>query len=188
MDILLLILLAVGFVTGLVSGAVRQVISLVAFVTGFVIACLYYYQLGELLIQIVPVAMPTFCRVVAFLLLWIVMPILAQIVSAVLTSMLDSLMALGLLNRLLGGILGLAKYALVLGTLIWFFSSVNLIQEKTMQESRLCKPLKAVPEYIYNNIIKHPHRSRSTTYAVEASILCRRSSQPMPREPQSYRL
>ena len=157
MDILLLILLAVGFVTGLFSGAVRQIISLVAFVTGFVIACLYYYRLGEMLSQIVPMSMPTFWRVVAFLLLWVIVPILAQILSAILTSMLDNLMALGVLNRLLGGILGVAKYSLVLGTLIWFFSSVHLITEETLQTSKLCKPLKAVPEYIYNNILdKHP--------------------------------
>ena len=107
--------------------------------------------------QIVPMSMPTFWRVVAFLLLWVIVPILAQILSAILTSMLDNLMALGVLNRLLGGILGVAKYSLVLGTLIWFFSSVHLITEETLQTSKLCKPLKAVPEYIYNNILdKHP--------------------------------
>ena len=55
MDILLLILLAVGFVTGLVSGAIKQLISLVAFVMGLVVAALYYQQLGEVLSRAVPV-------------------------------------------------------------------------------------------------------------------------------------
>jgi len=153
-DILLLIILAVGFVTGLVSGAVKQVISLAAFMGGFVIACLYYQQLGDILSSTVP--MPTLCRVVAFLLLWVIVPIIARLVSAMLTSVLDGLIALGLLNRLLGGILGIAKYALVLGTLIWLFSSINLLKEETMQESKLCKPLKAVPEYIIKSLTSNP--------------------------------
>jgi membrane protein required for colicin V production len=157
-DILLLILLAVGFITGLVSGAVRQLISLAAFVAGFIIACLYYQQLGEILGSIVP--MPSFCKVVAFTLLWIIVPIVARLVSALLTSMLDGLFALGILNRLLGGILGLAKYALVLGALIWFFSSINMLKEETMQESKLCKPLKAVPEFVYNLLKASPSPSQ----------------------------
>ena len=84
--------------------------------------------------------------------LWVIVPIVAKLVSYLLTSLLDKLFVMGLLNRLLGGILGLAKYALVLGALIWLFSATSLIREETMQESKLCKPLKAVPEYIMNKV------------------------------------
>jgi len=147
-DILLLILLAVGFVSGLVSGAVKQIVSLAAFVGGFAIASLYYQQLGEVLAGVLP--MPVFCRVVAFVLLWVIVPIVARLAGALLTSLLDGLFAMGLLNRLLGGIFGTAKYALVLGAFVWLFSSANLIKEETLQESKLCRPLKAIPEYVYN--------------------------------------
>ena len=150
MDILLLILLAVGFISGIVSGAVRQVISLVAFVLGFVIACFYYQQLGAVLGSVLP--LPAFCNVVAFILLWVVVPIVARLAGTLLTSLLDGLFAVGLLNRLLGGILGVARYGLMLGALIWLFSSMQVISEETMQQSRLARPLKAVPEFIYNLI------------------------------------
>ena len=155
-DILLLVLLAVGFIVGLVSGAVKQVISRAAFVIGFVIACLYYQQVGEMLSPFLSI--PMLCKVVAFFLLWVIVPIVAGLISQLLTSFLDKLIVMGLLNRLLGGVLGLAKYALVLGALIWLFSSANLLKEETMQQSRLCKPLKAVPEFIYN-ILKAPTQS-----------------------------
>lgn len=150
MDILLLILLAVGFVSGLVSGAVRQLISLAAFVVGFVIACLYYQPLGAVLGGVVPLA--AFCNVVAFVLLWVVVPIVARLAGTLLTSLLDGLFAVGLVNRLLGGVFGVAKYGLVLGAFIWLFSSMNLIKEETMQQSRLARPLKAVPEFIYEHL------------------------------------
>ena len=87
MDILLLILLAVGFVSGLFSGAIKQLISLAALVLGFVVASLYYQQLGEVMGSVVQ--LPAFCQVVAFLLLWATVPIVARLVSALLTSMLD---------------------------------------------------------------------------------------------------
>ena len=63
---------------------------------------------------------------------------------------------LGTLNRVLGGFLCLLKYALVLGALIWLFSSMELIPEETMQQSKLCGPLKAIPESVYN-VMKYYH-------------------------------
>ena len=150
MDIFLLILLAVGFVSGLVSGAVKQIVSLIAFVMGFAVASLYYQKVGDVLATVMP--LPTFCRIVAFVLLWVVVPIVSRLLGALLTSMLDGLLGMGFLNRLLGGIFGIAKYALVLGAFVWLFSSMNLIKEETMKESKLCHPLKAIPEYVYNTL------------------------------------
>ena len=150
MDILLLILLGVGFISGLFSGAVKQVISLVAFVAGFVIACLYYQELADVLTRFLN--FPTFCKVLAFVLLLVIVPIVANLIASLLTSVLNWMPVIGLLNRVLGGILCMVKYALILGTFIWFFSSINLLKEETMQKSKLCKPLKALPEFVYNTL------------------------------------
>ena len=161
MDILLLILLAVGFIFGLISGAVKQLISFVAFVVGFVVACLYYQPLGEMLSRFL--SMETISKVVAFVLIWVAIPIVANLIASMVTSMLNCLPALGTINRLLGGILGIAKYALVLGAFIWLFSSANLIKEETMQKSKLCRPLKAVPEYIYNTLKNYSQKGSQET-------------------------
>ena len=150
MDILLLILLGVGFISGLFSGAVKQVISLVAFVAGFVIACLYYQELADVLTRFLN--FPTLCKVLAFVLLLVIVPIVANLIASLLTSVLNWLPAIGLLNRVLGGILCMVKYALILGTFIWFFSFTNLLKEETMQKSKFCKPLKALPELVYNTL------------------------------------
>ena len=150
MDILLLILLGVGFISGLFSGAVKQVISLVAFVAGFVIACLYYQELADVLTRFLNFT--TLCKVLAFVLLLVIVPIVANLIASLLTSVLNWMPVIGLLNRVLGGILCMVKYALILGTFIWFFSSINLLKEETMQKSKLCKPLKALPEFVYNTL------------------------------------
>ena len=163
LDILLLILLGVGFVGGLVSGAVRQVISLVAFVLGFVVACLYYGELSAALTQYVSV--PGLCDVLAFAMLWIAVPVVAGVVASLLTSVLNKLPAIGMLNRLLGGLLGLLKYALVLGALIMLFSQMGLLREETLQASRLARPLGAVPEFIYNTLKNHTRNGCSENQA-----------------------
>lgn len=138
---------------GLISGAVKQIISLTAFVVGFLVACLYCQEVGNILAN--ALQMPDVCRVVAFVLLWIIVILVARLAGALLTSLLDKLLAMGILNRLLGGILSTAKFALVLGTIIWFFSNLNLISPETMQASQLSRPLKAMPEYVYNVIRNH---------------------------------
>ena len=85
-------------------------------------------------------------------------PVAAKLIASMLTSLLDKLILTGLLNRLLGGLFGVVKYALVLGAFIWLFSSMNLIKEEMMQESRLAGPLKAFPEFIYNNVFSHSEK------------------------------
>ena len=148
MDILLLIILAVGFISGLFSGAIKQVISLAAFLIGFVVACLYYQRLADVMTDFL--SMAALCKVVAFVLLWVVVPIAVKVIASLLTSVLNFVPVLGLLNRLLGGLLGMVKYSLVLGALIWLFASTNLIKEETMQKWKLAGPLKALPELLYN--------------------------------------
>ena len=110
-------------------------------------------ELSHVLADALP--MPEVCHVAAFVLLWLIVILVARLVGALLTSLLDKLLAIGMLNRLLGGILSTAKFALVLGSFIWLFSAINLISPETMQTSQLCRPLKALPEYTYNVIRKH---------------------------------
>ena len=151
---------------GLISGAVRQLISLTAFVIGFVVASMYYRQLGEVLAGFL--SMPSVCKVMAFVLIWIAVPIVAKLIASMLTSLLDGLILTGLLNRLLGGIFGFMKYALVLGALIWLFSSMDLIKEETMHKSRLAGPLKAFPEFIYNHVFCGETEGQPTQHAALA--------------------
>ena len=101
MDILLLALLAVGFVLGLISGAVKQIVSLAALVLGFAVASLYSQELSNVLADALP--MPDVCRIVAFVLLWVIVILVARLAGALLTSLLDKVLAIGMLNRLLGG-------------------------------------------------------------------------------------
>lgn len=150
LDIILLVLLGVGFVCGYVIGAVKQAIILVAFVIGFIVACLFYHQLGEVLDTFLSI--PSLSQIFAFVILWCIVLIIAKIVASLLSTVLNSLPAIGFLNHMLGGILGVANSALVLGAFIWLFLSLDIIKEEMVQRSQLRSDLKAFPEYVYNKL------------------------------------
>ncbi len=65
---------------------------------------------------------------------------------------------LGLFNKLAGGVFGVLKTAVILGTLLYFFesasSSFNLIENKTVAESILYKPVRDIGALVFGNVIE----------------------------------
>ena len=85
----------------------------------------------------------------AFILIWIAVPVILGVLGEILTTVLDKLFVLGTVNSILGALLGLIKFQLIIGALIWVLCATKIIGENTMQQSVLCAPLKAVPEALY---------------------------------------
>lgn len=146
MDIILGILLAIGFLLGVKSGAVAQFVSLVSFLLGLFVACLYYKPLAVVMCCVLPV--PGLCQVVAFLLLWIVIPLVAKYAVELLTSLFDKLIVVGLLNRFLGGLFGLLKFGLLLGAVLWLATKTGMVEAETVCQSRIGAILVTVPRSV----------------------------------------
>jgi len=149
-DWILLALLAVGVIRGIFTGAVKQLLSLAAFFVGLVLAQNYYCQLGAVFSDVLD--HPIVCKVVAFISIWIIAPLLLKLCASAITSVLDKTLVVGTLNRLAGAILGFLGYAIILGTVIWLFATTTVLSKETLNESALCNPLKALPEAIYTVI------------------------------------
>ena len=147
MDILLLILLAVGFISGLFSGAVKQVISLVAFVAGFLLACIYYQTLGDILTSVLN--FPTFCKTVAFVLLWVIVPIVLGFAANIATKALKGL-KLGLPNSLLGALVSVVKYVILISCVLNVMSALHILDEEKTRDSRLFEPTKGLLSMIFS--------------------------------------
>jgi len=106
LDLIMLILLAVGLAQGWFLGFIRQVVSLAAIYIGLVLATQYYSTVSGFLLFLAPDAFPMALEVIAFLLLFI----LAQIVVNFVTSDVyksGRLPFLGVLDNLVGAVLGL---------------------------------------------------------------------------------
>lgn len=152
LDWILLALLAFGTIKGWRKGLVKQIISLVAFFVGLLVAKACYAMLGGVLSPYLN-DHTTIANIIAFILIWIAVPCCLALFGEMISTVLDKLFVLGKLNSFLGSLMGLLKYELILGAFIWVFSLTQILSSATMEESVLCRPLKAVAETVYSLLI-----------------------------------
>lgn len=116
-DILLLIPLAYGLIRGLLKGLIHEIASLASIVIGLLLA----YHFSDDLALFLSNQLNEdggWVKILAYLLIFVGVAIILQVISYIITKMLN-LLALGMINRLLGGIFGLGKILLVLLLLIF---------------------------------------------------------------------
>ena len=147
-DWILVVLLLLGAIRGWCTGLIKQVVSLGGLIAGLLIAKLCYAMVGDAIAPHID-NHTTLAHVLAFILIWIAVPVILGVLGEILTTVLDKLFVLGTVNSILGALLGLIKFQLIIGALIWVLCATKIIGENTMQQSVLCAPLKAVPEALY---------------------------------------
>ena len=111
LDILILLPLLVGLVIGIKRGLIIELTNLISIIAGVVCARLLSAPVAAWIAQQFtwPEAV---CSVVAYTLLFLVSTILLYLLGKLLTKLFKAV-KLGWLNRLLGGVFGLAKYAII---------------------------------------------------------------------------
>lgn len=123
LDVVILLPLLVGLVRGLMRGLVTELIAILAVVLGCVGARLWAAPFSAwLLAQFTwPNAV---CDVVAYTLLFLAVAIFINMVGKLVTRLLRAI-HLGFLNRLLGGVFGIAKYAIVVLTIVFLTDTLD---------------------------------------------------------------
>ena len=147
-DWILLALLLVGAIKGWRQGFLRQLISLGAFFVGLFVAKMCYSALGEIISPHLN-DNTKMANILAFIAIWIVVPVALGLLGELFSAALGKLFVLGKVNCLLGALLGAIKYGLIMGSFIWVFATTGILNKDTMESSKLCTPLKAIPEAIY---------------------------------------
>ena len=165
LDIIILVVLGLGVLLGLLKGALKQLAGLLGLVVGLLAAKALYATVAEEVFSRVTDNM-TVAQVLAFLAIWVVVPLLFWAVACLLTKAMDAF-CLGWVNRLLGGVLGGVVHALLASILICVLEAVDthgdLISRNQKQQSVLyyrMKPLaglffpaaKTLTEQIYDGI------------------------------------
>lgn len=135
LDVLILAVLLLGFVKGAVGGLFRQVVSLVGFFAGLLVAFMLYSALGEWLAPLVGGDV-TVGRALAFVLIWLGVPVALSLLAFVLTKAAETV-HLGGLNRLGGALLGGLKYLLFLSCALNVASRLQWVPEPMAEQSRL---------------------------------------------------
>ena len=115
-DIVILIILVIGLVKGLANGFVRGLFGVVAIVLGVVIAAGNYEQVAELAFARLQIGAQGQVML-GFLLVFVIVLILVSVVGKIIAKALK-LASLGWLDKLAGGVLGVAMACVFTGVLL----------------------------------------------------------------------
>ena len=155
-DIVIGILLALGFYKGFKNGLIVEVSSLLGLVVGVVGAFYITKFHGLFLGQWLDWEEP-YLKITTFIVSFIVLVILTALLGKLLTKVVDYA-ALGFLNKCLGGVFGALKFALILSILLLVFNAINseteLVDKNTLDSSLFYPYLNAFTDFIWPKLIE----------------------------------
>ncbi|WP_400075378.1 CvpA family protein [Winogradskyella sp. R77965] len=155
-DIILGALLLFGLIRGAMKGLFVEVASLVALVLGVYGAIHFSGFAAEFLESKVEWNEKTI-NIVAFAITFVIIVLAISLAGKALTKLAD-FAALGVINKLAGGIFGALKIGLILSVLLIVFNKLNnslpFMEKEDLEESILYKPVKSIAPMIFPNLIK----------------------------------
>ncbi len=148
-DIFILVVVLWAIFNGWKTGLVKEITSTVGTLVGLLIAATCYSAFGEYLaVNGSETNMVT--SIIAFLLLWIVVPIVLGFAANVVTRSLKG-MQLGMPNSILGALISVVKYLIILSCVLNVMQSLNILNIEKAKESRLLPPITGVLQTFFPN-------------------------------------
>ncbi|MCD6345819.1 MAG: CvpA family protein [Bacteroidales bacterium] len=142
LDLILILLLAGGLISGFKNGIIGEVATLAALILGVWGAIRFSWWTAELLIQwgVTSSSM----SIISFIVTFVIIVVVIQILAKFLNKLLDS-MSLGFVNRLAGMAVGVIKSALIVSVILFVIESIDengtFIKEDIKEGSLLYQPL-----------------------------------------------
>lgn len=156
-DIVIAALLIFGFVRGVMKGLFVEVASLAALIGGVYGAIHFSYFIGNFLKEAVSWDQE-YVSLAAFAGTFITIIVTIALLGKMLTKLAD-FAALGVINKILGGVFGAIKIGLILSIIFIFFGKMNdtipFVKKDTLDESILYAPVKKIAPTIFPSIIKN---------------------------------
>lgn len=146
-DLFILVLIVWAAFSGWRHGLVKEIISTVGLLAGLLIAATCYGAFGEYL-ALDGTETNMFTSVVAFLLLWIVVPIVLGLVANILTSALKG-MQLGTPNSILGAAVSVVKYFILLSCVLNVMEALHIMNEEKRETSKLYAPVTGALQFFF---------------------------------------
>ena len=155
-DIVIAVILIIAFIRGFMKGFFVEVASLIALIGGIYGAIHFSYFAANILKKHVAWS-ENYIALTAFAVTFIAIVIAVSSLGKVFTKMAD-FVALGLINKILGGVFALLKSVVILSVIFVFFARVNstipFIEKQTLDASILYAPVKEIVPTIFPAIIK----------------------------------
>lgn len=149
-DIFILVLTVWALASGWRNGFLKELISSLGFLIGFLVAALFYSAWGKYL-AVNGSEINMFTSIVAFFILWIIVPIALGFMANIMTKALEG-MHLGLPNSLLGAAVSFAKYLVLMSCVFNVMSALHIMNDRKAEESRLFHPVEGVLTFLFDKV------------------------------------
>lgn len=154
-DIVLGALILFGLVRGFMKGLFVEVASLTALVAG-VYGAIHFSNFASEFLQTKTDWNEKTINITAFAITFIIIILAISLAGKALTKLAD-FAALGIINKLAGGVFGALKFALILSVVLNIFDKFNdtitFLDAETKQDSALYEPVKSLVPLIFPNIL-----------------------------------
>ena len=144
-DIVVLAIVGISVLLGVIRGLVREVLALVAWVAAFLLSNLLAPEAAKLLPQ--GMGSEEIRLLVSYVVVFIVV-LVAMSVLAILASKLVKVVGLGVADRVVGGVFGLARGVLVVMILVLLAGLTSLPRQSVWRDAALSGPLEACAGYV----------------------------------------
>ncbi|AUP79658.1 CvpA family protein [Flavivirga eckloniae] len=171
-DIVLGALILFGLVRGFMKGLFVEIASLVALIAGVYGAIHFSNFAGDFLESKVDWNEKTI-NIVAFAITFVIIVLAIALAGKALTK-LANFAALGIINKILGGVFGGLKIALILSVILIVFDKMNntipFADDKTLEDSALYNPVKSLVPMILPSILDDTEEEDDTTESKDEVI------------------
>lgn len=144
LDIVLAIPLLWFMIKGFRNGFVIELASLAALILGIFVALHFSFYAEDYLREQFDIA-DNYLTIISFVITFVITAVVIIIIGKIIHRLFNFI-ALGLLNKLAGGIFGLLKAAIVLSIILYFINGFNssLIKSEVKEKSVLYNPIQAL--------------------------------------------
>ena len=136
-DVIILIILLYGLIKGFIKGFIIEVAGIIALILG-VTGSFKFTSILEVYLNSYVDWSPKNIQVISFIILFIIIIYAVSLLAKMITKTLK-IIALGMINRIFGGIFGLLKWCVILSSLVLVSQEINeiitLIPDKTLKDS-----------------------------------------------------
>ena len=141
-DLLVPAIIIVGTIIGWKKGFIETICSFAGFFLGLIVAKMLYGVVGQWLAPSIGTNISVACFI-AFLLIWVAVPVALGMVGNLLTSILNALPLVGKVNSLAGSFIGFIKYFILTCLVVNALICAGIIGPDTVEQSWAASFMKA---------------------------------------------
>ena len=149
-DFIIYAILILSFLASLSRGFVKEVFSLLCYLGSFLMAIKYQGSLSQLLME--TISSKPIAKVVAFSTIYVLTAIIISLMGKVIKGMLMSGTKLSIIDRLMGGVVGFVKGAIIVIAVIFPLQFFPEISKKLTRDSQTIPYLVEVLIFVNKNI------------------------------------